>query len=96
LGVIYKKTGNLNKSKKYYKLSLENFESINKDKLVAKLSNNLGSIYKELGEAENAMLFYTKSLRTREKLNDKKGMAFCYLNIGVFYNTVNNLLHSRF
>ncbi|WP_299246261.1 sensor histidine kinase [uncultured Aquimarina sp.] len=90
LGIINKRTGNINIAIEYTQNSMSNFETLGKQKLVATTANNIGSMYKQLGDYENAQQYYLKSLDIREKIGDKRGIAYSYLNLGAFNNFLEN------
>ncbi len=89
---IYRSQGNYSDAVNFGLKALHNFESIQKEQIVATVANNLGAAYKNLGDLKNALKYYQKSLEIRERLNLQGQIGQNYLNLGSFYVTAGNLI----
>ncbi len=58
---------------------------IERKKVIARGSNNLGIIFQTKGEYDKAIELYRKSLKISEEIGDKQGIADAINNLGTFY-----------
>ena len=91
LGLLYKRTGDLDRAKTAYEkvLSLGNQQA--EKYLIAVAYGNLGLVEQTRGNLDAADAYYQKSLALDEALGRKEGMADSYANLGLIERARGNL-----
>jgi len=73
---------------RYWESSLEIYEELENEQLIANLQSNLGAIYHSIGENVEAIEYYLKALKFAEKGTDSTRLATLFINIGVVYSEI--------
>ncbi|GAA0893012.1 hypothetical protein GCM10009122_26910 [Fulvivirga kasyanovii] len=79
--------GNYNQSLEYYLQSLQIYQALDKELLVAQVTNNIGEIYKKLGEVDKSLTYLLKAIKLLEKHGHP---TLGYVNLGEAYLMLNN------
>jgi len=86
IGNVFGDIENPNRSKDsviyYYKKSLELFQSINHQRGIAVIYNNIASVYMDQGDFSQAINYFNKAYEMRLKLGDQNGLAIILNNLG--------------
>lgn len=86
LGLGFYMQGEYTEAFKNWEPSLEIYEELGDDQMVANLLNNMGAIYFSMGKNVEALGYYLPALRMAEKLADSTRISTLLLNIGVIYS----------
>lgn len=73
------------KAEKWGNQGLSLAQSLNYDRGIAKMSNNLGVLQSKMGNYTGALAHYQLAYQIRENSGDSLGMAICLSNIGAAY-----------
>lgn len=85
LGILYHRTGKLDKATEAYFQALKYFENKNEKWGIGKIYNNLGLIYTNQGNRADAVIYYKKAIAVQQEINDNAGIARSFHNIGISY-----------
>jgi len=86
LGLGFYMQGEYTEAFKNWEPSLEIYEELGDDQLVANLLNNMGAIYFSIGKNVEALEYYLQALQMAEKLADSTRISTLLQNIGVIYS----------
>ncbi|TLX78385.1 tetratricopeptide repeat protein [Labilibacter sediminis] len=88
IGAIYDRLENFNSAIKYYQLTIQHYNSGNKEQkekhinYLTQIFNNLASAYEKIGETDKAIEYYELSLSEAKKINFRHIIGSLYNNLG--------------
>lgn len=86
MGLGYYMKGNFTEAFRSWELSMEIYEEMGDDQMVANILSNQGSIYITIGQNVEAIQSFLRALKMAEKLNDSTRISTILMNIGVVYS----------
>jgi tetratricopeptide (TPR) repeat protein len=90
LGVLYKKTHELEKAEHYYLLALETQQKLGHRRIAHLTHNNLGLLYFEQGKTELALQHLQKALDETKAIGSYHSYWAPLLNLGYYHNEAGN------
>lgn len=91
LGILYRRTKNLRKSREYCLSALMFFKKRGNKKSLAKVYNELGTLCLGVGGYQAALEYYQKVLQLKKALGTTKKIQGIYNNLGLAYLEQSNL-----
>ncbi|MEM6721424.1 MAG: tetratricopeptide repeat protein [Bacteroidota bacterium] len=85
LGNAYSLSSDYKLAEFYYEKALHYYLTVENEKEIAKLYNNLGALFYEKGEDERSLEYFKKSIQLKEKLQKSDALVDGYLNIAELY-----------
>ncbi len=89
-GIVYRKTGNFNKSNSYLQKALDISYKAGLDKKRASVYSSFGALNRNIGNYNNALEYYQKALQINLEIDNKAGVSACYNNIGIVHDIEEN------
>ncbi len=88
IGLGYYMQAEYTEALRHWESSLEIYEELGDDQLVANILGNMGSIYWSMGKNVEAIEYYLRTLKIAEELADSTRIGTMLLNIGVIYSEI--------
>jgi tetratricopeptide (TPR) repeat protein len=88
LGVVYKEMGDIERSLRFHKVTLQIGELLQNDLLIAKTHFNMGSAYMCLDDAVKALPHHQKHFNYAKKIQDQNEIKIAHNNMGTVWDTL--------
>ena len=86
IGLGYYFQSEYSEAARNWESSLEIYEELGNEQLIANLQSNLGAIYHSIGQNVEALDYYLQALKFAEEGTDRTRLATLFINIGVVYS----------